>query len=112
MTGPESTLRMDVRLRERTVRSILERAAPLLAVHAARRGPAGTLASWLRPALATAAVIAVVATAFLAAGRSSARAEPSVSEALGYPAPIVGWVETGRRPTVEEILVTMEVIDR
>lgn len=94
------------------MRAILQRSAPLLAVHAARPGPAGTLAGWLRPALAAAAAVALVTTVFLAAGRSSARAEPAVSEVLGYPAPIVGWVEAGRRPSVEEILVTMEMIDR
>lgn len=103
---------MDPERRERTVRAILARAEPLLAAHARHPGPVGTLAGWLRPALAAAAVITVVATGFLLTGSSSVIAPSAVSEALGYPAPVVGWVEAGRRPSVEELLVTLEVIDR
>ena len=112
MTRPVPHAELDAWRRDRIVRAILQRSAPLLGLHTTRPGPAGTLAGWLRPALAAAATIALVATVFMAAGRSSARAQPAVSEVLGYPAPIVGWVESGRRPSVEEILVTMEMIDR
>ncbi|HKY60160.1 MAG TPA: hypothetical protein VJP59_04035 [Gemmatimonadota bacterium] len=102
-SGPEPVCR------ERIVRRILARAEPTLALYAGRPGPVATLAEWLRPALAAAAFVGLIAAAFLAAGRSPARAQPAVSEALGYPPSIVGWVEAGRRPSVEELLVAMEV---
>lgn len=112
MTRPVSHVELDSERRERIVRAVLERSAPLLAIHAAPPGPTGMLAGWLRPALAAAAAVAIVAGGFLMAGGSAVRAQPAVSEALGYPAPIVGWLEAGRQPSVEELLVTMEVRKR
>lgn len=112
MTAPGSITELAEERRERLVRGILERAAPVLSAHAATRGPVATIARWLRPAVAAAVAVGVLAAAFLAGGRSPARAQPAVSEALGYPLPVVGWVEAGRRPSVEELVVTLEEMKR
>ena len=96
---------------EAMIGGILERAAPTLAAYHGHPGPVDLLASWLRPALAAAAVLAAIAIGVLApAGEPTpARAAPGVSEVLGYPAPVAAWVEAGRRPSVEELVVAMEV---
>jgi hypothetical protein len=95
---------------EAMIRGIVKRAGPTLAAHRRRPGPVDLLASWLRPALAAAAVLAAIAIGVLAptGEPAPARAAPGVSEVLGYPAPVAAWVEAGRRPSVEELVVAME----
>lgn len=100
---------------ERMVGAVLRAAAPELA---RRRGAAGAapaglllgLSDWLRPALATAALLAFLALASLLGGGARADVEPppGLTEALGYPAPVATWVETERTPTVEEVLISLE----
>ena len=90
--------------------AILERAEPILAGRRAARGPVFVLADWLRPALAAAAVVALVALGALLGGRSSTAEEttPSTAEALGLTAPMVAWAEAGHTPSLEELVVSME----
>ena len=90
--------------------AILERTEPILARRRAARGPVVVLADWLRPALAAAAVVALIALgALLAARPSTAEATaPSTAEALGLTAPMVAWAEAGRTPSLEELVVSLE----
>ena len=97
---------------ESMVRSIVERAAPILAGYAAR-GPVDWLVSWSRPALAAAAVVSALALgALVAADREPetgvAPATIGLGDALGYPAPVTAWVSTGQTPTIEELALVME----
>ena len=100
---------------ESMVRGIMDRAAPILAAYAAR-GPADWLAAWLRPALAAAAVVAILAGgALVAGGRGPAEegaAAIGLGDALGYPAPVTAWVSTGQAPTLEELALAMEERNR
>jgi hypothetical protein len=101
---------------EAMVREIVDRAAPILAGYAGR-GPADWLASWVRPTLAAAAVVAALAVgALVAGGRGTAPgSDPAaigLGDALGYPAPVTAWVSTGQTPTIEELLIAMEERNR
>lgn len=99
---------------ERLVGEITSRATPILTGYrlAPReaRSPILYLAGWLRPALAAAATVAAIAAGTVFATRSESVAAPvaTVAEALGYPAPLTAWVETGRVPSIEELAITLE----
>jgi hypothetical protein len=112
MTVTDRISNLSPRRREKLVRAITTRAAPTLATWAARSSPLATLAGWLRPALAAASLVGVLAAALLATARSPVQGAPAVSEALGYPDPLVAWLETGHRPSVEELVVILEERDR
>jgi hypothetical protein len=97
---------------EAMVREIVDRAAPILAGYAAR-GPVDWLASWVRPTLAAAAIVAALAIGTLVAGGRGVApgndaAAIGLGDALGYPAPVTAWVSTGQTPTIEELLIAME----
>lgn len=98
---------------ESMVRGIVERAAPILAGYA-DRGPAELLAAWLRPTLAAAAAVSVLALGALAAGNREpdTGAAIGLGDALGYPEPVTAWVSTGQTPTIEELVVAMEERNR
>lgn len=97
---------------EAMVRGILRRAAPVLESYA-RPGPADWLASWSRPALAAAALVAALALgALMAAGGAESDSAIGLGDALGYPAPVTEWMSTGVTPTIEELVVAMEERDR
>lgn len=100
---------------ESMVRGIVEGAAPILGRYA-RRSPVDWLASWSRPALAAAAVVAALATgALLAVPRAEtggSTATIGLGDALGYPAPVSVWVSTGQPPTIEELVLAMEERNR
>jgi hypothetical protein len=98
---------------EAMVRGIMERAAPILAGYAAP-GPADWLAAWLRPALAAAAVVAILALGALAtrSGGGDGDAAIGLADALGYPASVTAWVSTGQAPTLEELTLAMEERNR
>ncbi len=90
--------------------AIAARSAPVLARYRGARSPVAVLAAWLRPALAAAAVIVLVALAALLGSRPrEATAVPSTAEALGFPGPVVAWAEAGRTPSLEELVTTLEV---
>ena len=98
---------------ESMVRGIVDRAAPILAGYAAR-GPAELLAAWLRPTLAAAAVVSVLALGALAAGSREPETGATIGlgDALSYPEPVTAWVSTGQTPTIEELVVAMEERNR
>lgn len=100
---------------ESMVRGIMGRAAPILAGYAAR-GPADWLAAWVRPTLAAAAAVAVLALgALVAGGRGDMDGDaPAIAlgDALGLPAPVTAWVSNGRAPTLEELALAMEERNR
>jgi hypothetical protein len=101
---------------EAMVQGIVDRAAPILAGYAAR-GPAEWLATWVRPTLAAAAVVAALAIGALVAGgrgavAGSEAAAIGLGDALGYPAPVSAWVSTGQPPTIEELVLAMEERNR
>lgn len=88
--------------------AIRARGGPILARYA-RRGALVVLAEWLRPALAAAAlVVAIALGALIAARGESAASSPSTSEALGFPGPVVAWAESGRAPSLEELVISLE----
>lgn len=94
---------------EAIVSAILARAEPELA-RRATRSPLVVLAGWMRPALSAAAVVGGIALAATLALRAETRAAPppGIAEALGVPAPVAAWIEAGRVPAVDELIVTLE----
>jgi hypothetical protein len=105
-----SPIDLDPQRREAMTDAIMARGKPILARYATGRGPLVVLAAWLRPALAAAAIVVAVALGVLTrAPREGATVSaPTTSEALGLPGPWVAWVETGRAPSLEELVVSME----
>lgn len=96
---------------ERLVRRILEAAAPELARRRATANPLVQLAAWARPALAAAAVIALVALGTLAVTtRYETVQDPagSIADALGVPAPAADWLTEGRAPTTGDLVLAVE----
>jgi hypothetical protein len=84
-------------------------AGPELARRRFAAGPAAPLARWVRPALAVAAALVVAFGAALAVAgerapsRTAVASEPTVSEGMGMPVALAGWVEgpgDGRAPLV------------
>ncbi len=94
---------------ERLIASIGERAEPILARHRAAVSPLLLLSTWVRPALAAAAVIALVCTlavrAFDGPGIAQFDAEPA-AERIGDLT--TKWITDDRTPTTEEILTVLE----
>lgn len=96
---------------ERLVRRILDAAAPELRRRAAGGNPLALVAGWARPALAAAAVIALVAIGALVATDRAGVPEDeagTVAEALGLPAEPAAWLSDGRAPTQEDLILAME----
>jgi hypothetical protein len=95
---------------ERLVRRVVAAAGPELARRAAGDNPLAMLAAWARPALAAAAVIAVVAIGTLAVTERAGHDEPlgTMADALGVPAPASDWLADGREPTRGDLVLAME----
>jgi hypothetical protein len=91
--------------------SILARTEVVLARRAAR-GPVAVLIDWRRPAMVAAAVVAAIAVGALYATRGQSAFNSTTAEALGFPGPVVAWVEAGRQPSLEELVVTMAEASR
>lgn len=70
------------------------------------------LTDWLRPALAAAAVLAVVCLSVLALERGPATPGRGYTDALDVPQPANEWMVMGRAPTVSDLFVAMEVEGR
>lgn len=96
---------------ERVVRSIMAAARPELRRRAAARTPVLLLADWLKPGLAAAAAVMVVAAGALLAVRDAVRdvppSAPAVAEVIA-PAAVATWLVSGAYPTAEELVVAME----
>ena len=94
---------------ERLVRRIMDAAEPELARRAREAGPLALLATWARPALTAAAVIAALALGVLTAlERNGTQPAESMVDALGVPAPAADWLEEGREPTASDLVLAME----
>lgn len=89
--------------RERLVRAIMSRAAPELTRRSVDVSPMLVLSDWARPALAAAAVVAVVCMTVLARG---GHVEPGngLTDALAVPTPVNEWLISDRAPTVADLL--------
>ena len=100
-------LELDERERERLVTAILSRAQPELTRRSADISPMLVLSEWARPALAAAAVLAIVCMSVLARG---VHIEPGagLTDALAVPAPVDEWLISGRAPTVADLLVALD----
>lgn len=102
-----SALELNERERERLVGGIMSRVRPELARRGADVSPMLVLSHWARPALAAAAVVAVVCMSVLARG---AHVEPGngLTDALAVPAPMNEWLISDRAPSVADLLVALE----
>lgn len=102
---------------ERLVATIVVAAGPALAGRrGAVRSPGALLllSSWMRPALAAAAGLAAVAATVLVleAPSPAAQAPAGLADALGAPAPVASWVDTGQTPSVDELEMAFGGVDR
>ena len=97
---------------ERMVAGITAAAAPELARRArtSAPGPILLLSGWMRPTAAAATVVAAASALFLATTppATTGTGGETLGEALGHPAAIAAWVETGAAPSVEEMLLALE----
>jgi hypothetical protein len=70
------------------------------------------LSDWMRPALAAAAVLAVLCVSVLALQRDAVAPGAGYTDALDVPRPASEWMVSGRSPTVADLFVAMEVEGR
>jgi hypothetical protein len=102
-----TALELNAAQRELLVAAILARADAELARRASNEvSPMLVLSAWARPALAAAAVLALVCATVLA--RNGGRPAPVVADALAVPAPADAWLVSERGPTLDDLLVAME----
>jgi hypothetical protein len=106
-----SALKLDEGRRELLVAAIMANAAPALARRAAAAevSPLHMLTAWMRPAMAAAAVIAVVCVSVLALEQVETDAPVyGLADALAVPEPVDAWLVSERGPTVGDVLIAME----
>ena len=98
----------DIR-REQLVGGIMARARAELARRAAAAdvSPFMVLSAWARPALAAAAVLAVICVSVLLRDGSAVEPGAGIAETL-VPAPAVSWLVLERSPTVTDLMVALE----
>ncbi len=93
---------------ERSAHTIAARLAPSLARRRARDQTLWLqLLWWRRPVLAAGVLVAAASIAVLAMPRSvpvRTAAPGTLAEAEGLPAPVAGWVESGRPPSNDALL--------
>jgi hypothetical protein len=109
-----TSLEPDEAQRERLVAAIMLRAGSELSRRAAVDvSPIAALSDWMRPALAAAAVIALICASVLTQ-RELAHIEPGAGyvDALAVPAPLNEWLISGRSPTVADLMIAMDGEDR
>jgi hypothetical protein len=103
-------LELDDIRRERMIATIMARATPELERRAAVDvSPMQAVAGWLRPALAAAAVMAMVGGSLLAL--TPARqpvAGVGLADELAVPQPAKEWLAEERAPTISDLLIAME----
>lgn len=108
-----NTLRLEAAQRETLVASIMARAKPELRRRQATDvSPMLVLSRWLRPALAAAAVLAVVCVSVLALEWAPASPGAGLADALAVPRPADEWLVGERAPTVADVLLAMEMEGR
>lgn len=104
-----SALELDEGRRELLVAAIMANAMPELARRRALDvSPMQMLSGWMRPALAAAAVIALLSGSVLALDLTEAAPGGSLAEALAVPEPADAWLVGERAPTVGDVLIAME----
>jgi hypothetical protein len=102
-----TALELDDAQRELLIAAILARADAELARRAPQDvSPMLVLSAWVRPALAAAALLALVSATVLMRGGD--RPASVVADALAVPAPADAWLVDERAPTVGDLLVAME----
>ncbi|HSJ25938.1 MAG TPA: hypothetical protein VK929_14775 [Longimicrobiales bacterium] len=70
--------------------------------------PMLVLSRWVRPALAAAAVVAVVCVSVLAVEPAEQQPGYGLADELAVPQPADAWLMGEREPTVGDVLVAME----
>lgn len=107
-----TTLELTADQRELLVASLLSRATAELERRAnANVSPIYVLYAWTRPALAAAAVLALICLSVLVRDDASAQQQSlGLTEALNVPAPASQWLVGDRSPTVEDLILAMEEI--
>ena len=94
---------------ERLVRRVLDAADAELARRAREAGPLALVAGWARPTVVAAAIIAALALGGLnALQRGGPEPVDSMVDALGVPAPAAEWLEDGREPSADDLVLAME----
>lgn len=98
---------------ERMVGGIMAAAEPELARRAKLPQPGMLLllSDWVRPTVSAAALVAAAAAAFLVTSgpvQTSTAVTGGLADALGYPEPVVAWMESGEPPSVEALMVALE----
>lgn len=90
---------------EARVRAIMRAAAPELARRAEREGVLVVLGQWLRPVLAAAAVVGVIAAGALitSLGDSAPTRTHGVAHQLGVAEPALQWIDEERAPTMSDL---------
>ena len=101
-----TAVQLDDAQRELLVAAILARADAELARRARDDvSPMLVLSTWARPALAAAAVLALLCASLLV---RDSRPAPVIADALAVPAPADAWLVNERAPTLGDLLVAME----
>ncbi|CAN5740878.1 hypothetical protein BH23GEM9_BH23GEM9_34710 [soil metagenome] len=106
-----TALNLDEGRRELLVAAIMANAAPELARRAAAVdvSPLLFLTRWSRPALAAAAVLAMICVSVLSMERDQPVGPAyGIADALAVPEPADAWLVGGRAPTVGDVLLAME----
>ena len=100
-----SPLALDPDRFETRVRAIMRAAAPELARRAGRDGVLVLLGQWLRPFLAAAAVVGVLATGALiqAVRETTPATSQGLVHQLGVAEPALLWLDEEREPTVSDL---------
>ncbi len=89
---------------EERVRAIMRAAAPELARRAQREGVLVVLGQWLRPVLAAAAVVGVIAAgALMSLSESAPPRLHGVAHQLGVAEPALQWIDEERAPTMSDL---------
>lgn len=99
---------------EGLVSSIVTRARPELERRRMRMDLPAILVQWARPALATAATVALLVTAAALVGRVDAdtrNGEAPLASAV-VPESYAAWLVAGYEPTVTELVVALEEVGR
>jgi hypothetical protein len=104
-----SALKLDEARRELLVAAIMANATPELARRRALDvSPMLMLSEWMRPALAAAAVIALLSAFVLSLDLTETTPGGSLANALAVPEPADAWLVGERAPTVGDVLIAME----
>jgi hypothetical protein len=104
-----SAVQLNAAERAHLVAAIMSRAQPELARRSVDVSPMLVLADWARPALAAAAVIALVCVSVLRSAAPHVEPGSGLTDALAVPAPMNEWLISDRAPTVADLLIALEV---